>query len=551
VETALRRIADTLLTFVDDTVARYGGEVWWPSNWPGITWALLAVLLVLLWVASRRQRRPRGLDVRPPQLLVTNGEVVPDASDAAAHDRPAGGRPRRLDAVVHAASGTLAMTVSNLSRYPVQVLEVALRDEPRGAPRVVAVDAVVPAMGSVTVEGPVPLALRGDGWLDLYCYAAATRTKMHRHRVELVWEPWSARFKVAPLEQAVVAVRRLASDEPRARFLDAAVVGPAAPTHGDGAAGPALTDPDHVGRPAVVAAVPAALPEAPEPTATPAPRARPTPRPAAARSTPRGPEAPTGPAEAGRAGARVRGDEREAPRGAGHAGRDDPGPQGAPDVPRIATPPVGVAVTGRGGTAARAPGGYPIGRPRAAPDAPAGDAVTAVRPPSDGPARDGPPADDRRDGRPALGSDPAAAAAAAPAAAPATRPAPTATTRVEPPTRSPAAPTRTAAVPERTVSVPAEPVPEPAAPVPEAAVPVSEPARPTREPARPAREPARPAREAAPSQADPAAAVAPLAEPEPDATEPEAVDAGSETRHADPAPAAKPRRPRLEFPDEF
>lgn len=363
-ETALRRIADALMTFVDDTVARYGGEAWWPSNWPGITWALLAVLLVLLWVASRRRRRPRGLDVRPPQLLVTNGEVVPVVAGEGATDGRGTGRRRRLDAVVHADSGTLAMTVSNLSRYPVQVLEVALRDEPRGAPRVVAVDAVVPAMGSVTVEGPVPLALRGDGWLDLYCYAAATRAKLHRHRVELVWEPWSARFKVAPLEQVVVAVRRLASDEPRARFLDDAVVGAASSrAHRDAVAAPAAPDADG-GRRAVVVDVPPVVPEAPRTVVAPAPRDTTGSRTASARVAPQGPDRRAVPADPAPPAARADAGERPGPRRERDGALDDHG-AGALEVPRIATPPIGVAVTGRGGIGAHAPGGHPIGRPRA------------------------------------------------------------------------------------------------------------------------------------------------------------------------------------------
>jgi hypothetical protein len=110
------------------------------------------------------------------------------------------------------------MTLSNLSRYPVQVLEVALRQESRGAPRVAELEAVVPPLGALELEARVPLGLSGDGWLDVYCYAAAPRQKLHRHRAELVWEPWVSRFKVAPMEQATAAAKRLASDERSAVF---------------------------------------------------------------------------------------------------------------------------------------------------------------------------------------------------------------------------------------------------------------------------------------------------------------------------------------------
>jgi hypothetical protein len=520
VETALRRIADTLLTFVDDTVARYGGEVWWPSNWPLITWVLIAALLILLWVASRRQRRPRGLEVRPPQLLVTNGEVVPHGSgDGPASDRSAAGR-RRLDAVVHAASGTLAMTVSNLSRYPVQVLEVALRDEPRGAPRVVAVDAVVPAMGSVTVEGPVPLALRGDGWLDLYCYAAATRAKMHRHRVELVWEPWSARFKVAPLEQAVVTVRRLASDEPRARFLDDAVVGAAAaPADDDAAVAPAPVVADEavrtaLGTPEPEAVAPVAVAVAPEPKAPPAPRARPAARTdAAARATPH--------------------DEAD-------GGREGRYPVGTPEVPRIATPPVGVAVTGRGGTAARAPGGYPIGRPRAAPPAvPAsGGDATADLGAAVGTAAahgaDAVPGEDERDAAP--GDAPAAAAAADRGLPTIGRSAPRAD-RAGPAVVRPE-PERVRPEPER---VRPEPEREPTVPGQEAAPPKA--AEPEHEPEKRER--------VEPERVEPERVEPERVEPQPEQAAAAHDDAATPPDRAAPAPDAKTRRPRLAFPDEF
>jgi hypothetical protein len=213
VETTLRRIGDTLGALIDALTSAWAAGAWRPETWPPTMWILLGALVVLILLAALRRRRPPPLEVRPPQLLITQGEIIPDTPADAAPRR----RRRGIDPSA-AVAGSLTMTVSNLSRYPVQLLEVAVREESRGAPRVAEVDAVVPAMGSVDVAVRVPLALRGDGWIDVYCYAAAPRHKVHRHRAELVWEPWAARFKVAPMEQVASPVRRLASEDRKARF---------------------------------------------------------------------------------------------------------------------------------------------------------------------------------------------------------------------------------------------------------------------------------------------------------------------------------------------
>jgi len=176
--------------------------------------------------------------------------------------------------------GRLTMTVSNLSRYPVQVLEVALRQESRGAPRVTELEVVVPPLGALEVEARVPLGLAGDGWLDVYCYAAAPRHKLHRHRAELVWEPWVSRFKVAPMEQVTAPVKRLASDEAKALFdlpeppltayaepVVPAATGANARPDGSVPAGRATAKP-----PTIAATPPAAAATAKPPVATPAPK---------------------------------------------------------------------------------------------------------------------------------------------------------------------------------------------------------------------------------------------------------------------------------------
>jgi hypothetical protein len=238
-ETTLRRIGETIGALIDALSSAWAEGAWRPEGWPPTMWVLMGALFVLLALLAMRRGRPRPLEVRPPQLLITQGEIVPDTVP----DAPARRRRRGIDPSGSAA-GDLTMTVSNLSRYPVQLLEVALREETRGAPRVAEVEAVVPAMGSVEVAVRVPLAIRGDGWIDLYCYAAAPRHKVHRHRAELVWEPWASRFKVAPMEQVAAPVRQLASEDRRARFdvvepVGATVAVAAVPPADDAAAGAA------------------------------------------------------------------------------------------------------------------------------------------------------------------------------------------------------------------------------------------------------------------------------------------------------------------------
>lgn len=269
----MRRILDTVAAFNDAAWA------WWTDvavqgSWPPSLGPWLLALVVLLLLAALRRRRPPPLQVRPPQLLITQGEVVPEAAPQA----PARRRRRASDPGA-AQAGRLTMTVSNLSRYPVQVLEVALRQESRGAPRVAELEAIVPPLGALEVEARVPLGLAGDGWLDVYCYAAAPRHKLHRHRAELVWEPWVSRFKVAPMEQVTAPAKRLASDEGKALFdlpepPLTAYVEPMAPlSTGAGsrpdASAPAAKLPAIAATPSAVAAPPAAAPPAADATAKP------------------------------------------------------------------------------------------------------------------------------------------------------------------------------------------------------------------------------------------------------------------------------------------
>jgi len=195
-ETALRRMGEMLeatLAALGDAFSTDVPVVWSdPSTWPLGLWLLVAAFVILLLLASVRRRTSPSLDVRPPEILITQGELVPDA------------RTGRLGA------GSLTMVVSNLGRYPVQLLETASRSG-GGRFGVAESVALIPAMGEVEVSVRLPVGKLEDGELDLFCYAAATRTKTWRHRAELVWEPWAKRFKVAPLEQRIEPTRQLAS----------------------------------------------------------------------------------------------------------------------------------------------------------------------------------------------------------------------------------------------------------------------------------------------------------------------------------------------------
>ncbi len=197
-ETALRRMAEMLDATVD-AVRTWFAEaeavpLLDPVEWPIGLWLLLAALLLLLLVATLRRRSRRPLEVRSPEILITQGELLPES------------RTGRVGA------GTLTMSVSNLGRYPVQLLEAACRTGAGGRFGIADTVVLVPAMGEVEVAVRLPVGKLDDGVLDLYFYAAATRTKTWRHQAELVWEPWAKRFKVAPLEQRVEPVRALPSE---------------------------------------------------------------------------------------------------------------------------------------------------------------------------------------------------------------------------------------------------------------------------------------------------------------------------------------------------
>jgi hypothetical protein len=213
VEFTVRRMLEMLQEAGDGVVRAWNAMAQAEPLLPLLAPWVLA-LAILVWLAALRSRRPQPLSLNAPQLLITQGEIAPEVASGQTIT------PRKRARNTHPAlvrAGQLTMTISNLSRYPVQVLEVAVRQDSRAAPSVAHCERMIPALGSTEVEARLPLALEGDGWLDVYVYAAAPRHKLHRHRAELVWEPWVSRFKVAPMDQSLAPARQLASEERDAR----------------------------------------------------------------------------------------------------------------------------------------------------------------------------------------------------------------------------------------------------------------------------------------------------------------------------------------------
>lgn len=167
------------------------GLNWNPLTWSNTTWAVLLSLLLLsallwLWAGWRQQARRLAPYTRP-ELLVTQGEILP-------------GEGRDL----------LKLTISNLSPYPVQVLELALKDatHPLGW---LELTPLLDVGASVRLEEAIT-PLRGQhGALWVYVYTPATPKRLFRLIATYTWEPWRERHKISPLGQRIEPVKELAS----------------------------------------------------------------------------------------------------------------------------------------------------------------------------------------------------------------------------------------------------------------------------------------------------------------------------------------------------
>ena len=184
------------LEMMADTLTSTFGPLWasveaWGVN--PLFWVLLVILGVgLPFVVSitRAERRKAGL----PKLLISLGNIKPSGGTQTSHE-----------------IFDLAMTVSNLSPYPVQILELALKTEEMPVPVTSEVARLLAPNASVRIEESLT-GLRGEaGKLNLYLYAPATQQAYFRLQATFAWEPWNARHKVSPLEQTLLPAKGLAS----------------------------------------------------------------------------------------------------------------------------------------------------------------------------------------------------------------------------------------------------------------------------------------------------------------------------------------------------
>lgn len=175
---------------------------WNPATWDALTWLLVPGCLLLLLIVLIRPRReeasrPRGRGARSnePELLISLGEVA-----AYGQDVSDGG-----------AQIYLSMTVSNLSDFPVQLLEVAVDMDATNVPLVLELSQLLAAQQSITIKQDIPEISGQTGVISLYLYSAASGKKTFALYASLEWEPWNYRYKISPLAQHLSPVKRLAS----------------------------------------------------------------------------------------------------------------------------------------------------------------------------------------------------------------------------------------------------------------------------------------------------------------------------------------------------
>jgi hypothetical protein len=157
--------------------------------WLLIVFALLVV--VLLWRKWRPNLRLLRRDY--PELLVSKGEIVQVQSSTIQ---------------------TLHVKVSNLSDFPVQLLEFAIKTDLMHTPITVEAIEVLGSHEAIELEATMPVNVVGEkGDLKLYAYVTQPRKKVYVLRSEFVFEPWNGRHKVSPLGQTIRPIRRLASSQ--------------------------------------------------------------------------------------------------------------------------------------------------------------------------------------------------------------------------------------------------------------------------------------------------------------------------------------------------
>ena len=171
---------------------------WAPWQWGAETWLVVAALVALgLGYALLRRSRKRAEVRRRPKLLVSMGEI------RVINEMVNGVRTPRFE---------LALIVSNLNAYSVQLLEVALKTPEMHTPISIEAAHLVPANTSLQLDEPLPEFIGEQGTLNLYFYAAWGEPPYFKLRAPFAWEPWYMRYKVSPRLQSVEPATMLPSE---------------------------------------------------------------------------------------------------------------------------------------------------------------------------------------------------------------------------------------------------------------------------------------------------------------------------------------------------
>lgn len=180
-----------------------------PRGWPMTVWlaVALAALVVLAVALIRRARNRTTKSV--PEMMISHGEITTLQESHLDDDVTYGvGAPAR-------GSHRLALTLSNLNSWPVQLLELAVRTRGLRQPVVAEAGAVVPPNGAVDVVAEL-FDLPGDvGVVELFLYSNRGAKRTYRLTAPLEWEPWDSRYRIKSLSARMTRVTALASQERR------------------------------------------------------------------------------------------------------------------------------------------------------------------------------------------------------------------------------------------------------------------------------------------------------------------------------------------------
>jgi hypothetical protein len=183
-------VIGSVLTQVYTTILNYLTS----GSMSTMIWLLIAFILLSLVLVWRRWRPNLNVFKRDyPELLVSKGEIVQLPSSTIQ---------------------TLHVKVSNLSEFPVQLLEFAIKTELMSTPITVEAVEVLDSHEAIELEATMPVNVVGEkGDLKLYVYVTHPRKKVFVLTSEFIYEPWNGRHKISPLGQSIRPIRRLASSQ--------------------------------------------------------------------------------------------------------------------------------------------------------------------------------------------------------------------------------------------------------------------------------------------------------------------------------------------------